>query len=92
MGDYEAAALAFLVTLILAAIWYWDEYFRRYPLDSFGLKAVQRVLHFESPVVREEILSRGWMTRHEWVTMNRRQDQAIKDELRRRGIDPDERR
>lgn len=86
-----SACLAVLVTGALAGVWYWNERVRRVPLEAFGLEAVNRVLAFEPPKVRRAIVKRGWMTSHEWSSTNRRQLAAIDAELKRRGLEPDDR-
>jgi acyl carrier protein phosphodiesterase len=86
MDRETAAALAIFAIFVFLAIWNWNERARRIPLEEFGLDAVKRVLRWESDRKRREILVRGWMTRHEWTQLNKRQLQAIQDELKRRGV------
>lgn len=64
----------------------WDRYFRIFPLSYFGIENVQRIAKWESPEWRERIFSRGGMTSHEWLRVNKRQLKAIDDELRRRNL------
>ncbi|ENN6236917.1 hypothetical protein AB9W54_004301 [Salmonella enterica] len=62
----------------------WDRYFRVFPLSYFGIENVQRVAKWESDEWRERVFSRGGMTSREWISVNTRQLEAIKAELRRR--------
>jgi len=83
---FAAGALLFL------GFWFWefwDSRVRRFPLSYFGIESVQRVLRWETEDQREAIWRRGWMTSHEWISINVRQQIAIEDELKRRGVDPD---
>jgi hypothetical protein len=84
MSNEAAAALAILVTCVLAAVKYWNEYLRRIPIEEFGLDAVHRALRWESDYRRNEILSRGWMTSREWTLMIQRQLDDIDSQLDRR--------
>lgn len=90
MSNEAAAALAIIITGLLAAFWNWNVYVRRLPLSRFGLENVRRVLISESPARRHEILQRGWMTSHEWTEINRRHAQAITAELKRRSVNFEE--
>ncbi|CAH5035775.1 hypothetical protein AI2834V1_5293 (plasmid) [Escherichia coli] len=77
-----------LIVLIIvglpAAYMIWDRYFRVFPLSYFGIENVQRVAKWESDEWRERVFSRGGMTSREWISVNTRQLEAIKAELRRR--------
>lgn len=88
----SSAALWAILGIAIAGIWYWNERFRRVPLAEFGMEAVERVLKWEPEARRKMILERGWLTSHEWMTMNRRQLAAIAAEMKRRGIQKDEQR
>lgn len=70
----------------LVALICWNNYIRRVPLAEFDIDAVQRVLKYESESYRDMIWQRGWMTSHEWISINKRQIAAIEAEMRRRGI------
>lgn len=87
MSDSDAATISLIITGLIAAIWYWDERVRRVPLEDFGMDAVMRVLSWEPDDRRQQILRRGWMTSHEWISMNQRQAEAINAELKRRRPD-----
>ncbi|WP_374258782.1 hypothetical protein [Aquabacterium sp.] len=87
MSNEAAGAIALIITGLIAALWYWNECIRRVPLEDFGLDNVKRVLRWESDARRQEILVRGWMTSHDWTSMNRNQMAAIDAELKRRGGD-----
>ncbi|WP_457805854.1 hypothetical protein [Stenotrophomonas maltophilia] len=89
MDRETAAALATIAIIVFVVIWYWNERARRIPIEEFGLDAVKRVLRLESDSQRRKILVRGWMTRHEWTQMNKRQREAIHAELKRRGVSDD---
>jgi hypothetical protein len=89
MNNETASVLAIIVTGVLAGIWYWNERVRRVPLEEFGLEAVNRVLRWETDGRRAAILSRGWMTSHEWTEMNKRQLKAIEAEMERQGVADD---
>ena len=94
MSSDSAALWAILgisaIAIVGMGIWY--ERFRRVPLAEFGMEAVERVLKWEPEARRKMILERGWLTSHEWMTMNRRQLAAIAAEMKRRGIQKDEQR
>ena len=49
------------------------QFFDRLPLSDFGLKTVEKALLGEPAEVRESILARGWMTRHQWRVIVARQ-------------------
>lgn len=89
MSNEAAGALALIITGLIATAWYWNERVRRVPLEDFGMAAVKRVLRWETDEQRRVILERGWMTSHEWTSMNQRQAAMIDAELKRRGVDPD---
>lgn len=78
--------LAVIIAAIPVAYIIWDRYFRIFPLSYFGIENVQRIAKWESPEWRERIFSRGGMTSHEWLRVNKRQLKAIDDELRRRKL------
>ncbi|WP_119154750.1 hypothetical protein [Caldimonas tepidiphila] len=65
-------AAAFMLTAFCMAVLFgvWHFLFERIPLESLGRERVQRVLEQVSPARRERILSRGWTTRDEWMTIN----------------------
>lgn len=77
-----------LIVLIIVGVpiayMIWDRYFRVFPLSYFGIENVQRVAKWESDEWRERVFSRGGMTSREWISVNTRQLEAIKAELRRR--------
>ncbi|HCZ4970165.1 TPA: hypothetical protein O3H97_004730 [Salmonella enterica subsp. enterica serovar Saintpaul str. CFSAN004160] len=77
-----------LIVLIIVGVpvayMIWDRYFRVFPLSYFGIENVQRVAKWESDEWRERVFSRGGMTSREWISVNTRQLDAIKAELRRR--------
>ncbi|HGM5391991.1 hypothetical protein [Serratia ureilytica] len=78
--------LAVIIAAIPVTYIIWDRYFRIFPLSYFGIENVQRIAKWESPEWRERIFSRGGMTSHEWLQVNKRQLKAIDDELRRRKL------
>ena len=77
-----------LIVLIIVGVpvayMIWDRYFRVFPLSYFGIENVQRVAKWESDEWRERVFSRGGMKSREWISVNPRQLEAIKAELRRR--------
>ena len=77
-----------LIVLIIVGVpvayMIWDRYFRVFPLSYFGIENVQRVAKWESDEWRERGFSPGGMTSREWISVNTRQLEAIKAELRRR--------
>lgn len=77
-----------LIVLIIVGVpvayMIWDRCFRVFPLSYFGIENVQRVAKWESDEWRERVFSRGGMTSREWISVNTRQLEAIKAELRRR--------
>lgn len=83
----ELFVLAALVSAALVGWWHWENHIKQRPLAEFGIDAVHRVLNLESESTRKQILNRGWMTRDEWIGINKRQLEAIAAELRRRGTD-----
>ncbi len=82
----ELFILAALVSAALVGWWHWENHVKRRPLEEFGIEEVHRVLRFESESTRQQILGRGWMTRDQWIDINKRQSKAITAELRRRGL------
>ncbi|WP_273974733.1 MULTISPECIES: hypothetical protein [Serratia] len=78
--------LAVIIAAIPVAYIIWDRYFRIFPLSYFGIENVQRIAKWEGPEWRERIFSRGGMTSHEWLQVNKRQLKAIDAELRRRKL------
>lgn len=81
-------SLVGLASLLLGAVWWiWDGWFRRVALADFGVEAVQRVLKWEGDAFREKVWARGWMTRREWIKLNKQQIAAISAELKRRGLE-----
>lgn len=77
-----------LITLLAGAGWWaWNRWFRRVPLNEFGIERVQRVLRFEHPDFRDAVWKRGWMTSHEWAALNKKQIDQISAELKRRGLE-----
>lgn len=92
MSTFEAAGLAVLWTAVLAGLWKWRTwhlYRRRIPLSTFGREKVTDALRWETDARRQEVLERGWVTQIEWLQIHQRAVAAISDELRRRGVDPD---
>ena len=79
-----------LIVLVIAAIpaayVVWVRYFRIFPLSYFGIENVQRVAKWESTEWREQVFTRGGMTKKEWLRVNTRQIEAISAELRRRNL------
>ncbi|EDD5429900.1 hypothetical protein BSW62_20715 [Salmonella enterica subsp. enterica serovar Enteritidis] len=82
--------IALTVATVPVAWMVWDRYFRILPLSYFGIENVQMVAKWESTDWREQVFTRGGMTRKEWLRVNTRQLEAISAELHRRN--PDERR
>lgn len=78
-----------LIILFFASIpavyFLWDRYFRIFPLSYFGIENVQRVAKWESHEWCDRVFLRNGMTHREWIKVNNRQQEAIRDELRRRG-------
>lgn len=89
MSNADAGAIALIITGMIAAVWFWNERVRRVQLEVFGLEAVKQVLRWEPENRRREILARGWMTSHEWTSMNRRQAAMFDVELQRRANEQD---
>ena len=77
MNSEAVVIITFILTGLMMGGWYWNERVRRLPLEKFGLESVKRVLRWEPDCTRREILTRGWMTSHEWTQMNLRQINAI---------------
>lgn len=86
-GIAIAACLGALA--LCAAIYVWNDQFRRIPLSEFGLDNVQRIGAWESAAWRDDVWRRGWLTSAEWRAVNQRQLAAIDAELRRRGLKHD---
>lgn len=84
MFDYLSLVIA--VVLALGGWWIWDD-FRKVPLKEFGIEAMQRMLSFEPAEYRIAVWKRGWMTRNEWRSLNKKQIVEITAELKRRGIE-----
>lgn len=82
----ELLVLAALVSAALVGWWHWENHVKRRQLDEFGIEKVHRVLKFEPEKEREQILDRGWMTRDQWIDINKRQAESIAAELLRRGL------
>ena len=78
--------IALIIAVVPVAYLVWDRHYRIFPLSYFGIKNVQRVAKWESDEWREQVFSRGGMTRKEWLRVNTRQLEAISAELRRRNL------
>ena len=76
--------LALIIAAVPVACVVWNENFRVFPLAYFGIENVQRVAKWESQEWRDRIFAQGGMTSREWLEVNTRQLEAIRDELRRR--------
>lgn len=85
----EMMYLGLTAAALVGGFWYWNTRVRRIPLAEFGIENVQRVLRWETDARREAIWRRGWMTSHEWDSINARQLATIDAELNRRGINPE---
>lgn len=79
--------IALTIAAIPVAYMVWDRYFRILPLSYFGIENVQRVAKWESMEWREQVFTRGGLTRKEWLRVNARQLEAISAELHRRNPD-----
>lgn len=89
MNSGPTIVLAALTGVVLViGVWFWNERVRRWPLATFGIDNGQRVLRWESAELREAVWRRGWMTSHEWLTLNRRQLVKIEAEIARRDGNP----
>ena len=89
MSNAEAAMSVIVIMGTIAVVRYWFDRVRRVPLEYYGMDSVKHVLKWESEGRRRQILKRGWMTRHEWTSMNIRQAEMFDAEVKRRGTDPD---
>lgn len=78
--------IVLVIAVIPAAYVVWGRYFRIFPLSYFGIENVQRVAKWESTEWREQVFTRGGMTKKEWLRVNTRQLEAIRAELRRRNF------
>jgi hypothetical protein len=82
----EFIVIATLSVFAFGGWWLWDDY-QKVPLKEFGIEAMQRVLSFEPANYRIEVWKRGWMSRNEWRSLNKKQIVEITAELKRRGIE-----
>lgn len=78
--------IALIIVAVAVAYIVWDRHFRIFTLSYFGIENVQRIAKWESPEWRAQVFNRGGMTRREWLRVNKRQQKAIDDELRRRNL------
>lgn len=69
----ELLLMAGLISAAIVGWWHWENNVKQVPLKEFGLEDVKRVLTFEPESVKNSVLKRGWMTRAQWVQMNKAQ-------------------
>ncbi len=82
----EFMFIGVLAVFGLGGWWLWDD-FRKVPLKEFGIVTMQRILSFENSDYRIAVWKRGWMTRYEWRSLNKKQIVEITAELKRRGVE-----
>lgn len=72
------SSLALGVFLTAAVHLFW-----RVPLQEFGIQRLYRIGKLE-PEWLDKVVSRGWITRWEYLQTMKRQNRMIDDELKRR--------